>query len=386
MIVVIADDISGAAEIAGIGLQYGLIVEMSTVVHQDAAADLLVIATDTRSMKEADAINEIKKITSEVLLLHPDLVFKKIDSVLRGHVIAELNEQLKILELKKALVVAANPSLGRTISNGKYFYNDQLIHLSSFSKDPEFAINTADVLKMLRTGSENVHVKKIEDDILEDAIFIGEVRSVEDLHSWAMRYEKNILPAGAAGFFSAMLDTMHVKENKSEEMDIEKFEQTTLFVCGSTFNKSRDDIQTIKNKGGPVSYMPASILGSGDNDDENFQLWSNEIVSYIHSNGKAIISIDPEGVKGMPVSAATLRKKTAIVVDRVFKQENIHELFIEGGSTAAAITRQQGFETFVPITELAPGVVRMRVKEKEDLFITIKPGSYEWPAAVWDFD
>ena len=357
---------------------------MSTVVNQDADAELLVIATDTRSMKEKDAIAEIKKITNEVLLLHPDLVFKKIDSVLRGHVVAELTAQLKILGYEKALVVAANPSLGRTIHEGTYFYNDKPIHKSSFSIDPEFPIKSSDVSKMLRVNNASVAVKKNGEGLPSNGIIIGEVADNNDLKLWAKRIEKNILPAGASGFFSAILDALYVKGNK-EETWVEEKGQTALFVCGSTFNKSRDAIQEIKHREGPVSYMPEAVLSSGDNDDENYQVWSNEIVSFIHSKGKAIVSIDPESIKGIDVSAALLREKTAIVVDRVFKQETIHELFIEGGSTAAAIIRQLGFETFIPVKELAPGVVRMRVKDREDVFITIKPGSYQWPEAVWDF-
>ena len=383
MIVVIADDISGAAELAGIGLRYGLTVEMSTVVDRDADAELLVIATDTRSMNEEDAITEIKKVTSEVMLLHPGIVFKKIDSVLRGHVVAELSAQLKILGYEKALVIAANPSLGRTIRNGTYFYNDQPIHKSSFSVDPEFPIKSSNVLKMLRVNNTSVQVKKNTDELPVHGIIIGEVGDNNDLKIWAKRIEKNILPAGGSGFFSAILDTRY-EESKTEE-EIEDERQTALFVCGSTFNKSRDAIKAIKHRGGPVSYMPETILTSGDNDDENYQIWSNEIVSFIHVKGKAIVSVDPESVKGPGVSAPMLREKTAIVVDRIFKQETIHELFIEGGSTAAAIIRQLGFETFIPVKELAPGVVRMRVKEREDLFITIKPGSYQWPGTVWDF-
>lgn len=386
MIVVIADDISGAAEIAGIGLRFDLHAEMSTVVNRNTDADLLVIATDTRSMNEADAIAEIKRITSEVVLLHPAMVFKKIDSVLRGHVVAELTAQLEILGYEKAFVVAANPSLGRTIRDGTYFYNDQPIHKSSFSIDPEFPIRTSDVLKMPGINTSSVLVKKNTDELPGHGIIVGEVTDTSDLKRWADRVDKSTLPAGSSGFFSAMIDTLHVKENKREEIEIEVPRQTALFVCGSTFSKSRSAVQEIKLRGGPVSYMPEAVIASGDNDDEHYQIWCNEIVSFIHSKGKAIISIDPETIKDKPVSAAMLREKTAIVVDRVCKQENIHELFIEGGSTAAAIIRQLGFETFIPVKELAPGVVRMLVKEREDLFITIKPGSYQWPGAVWDFN
>ena len=92
MIVVVADDFTGAAEICGIALRYGLKVKLNTVVEQGDAAgtDVLVVATDTRSMPRAAAVAHMANITAAVAKLKPALFYKKIDSVLRGHVTAEI--------------------------------------------------------------------------------------------------------------------------------------------------------------------------------------------------------------------------------------------------------------------------------------------------------
>jgi uncharacterized protein YgbK (DUF1537 family) len=55
MIAVIADDLTGAAELAGIGLNYNLKTEISTVIDPNCSADLLIIATNTRSLPETEA-------------------------------------------------------------------------------------------------------------------------------------------------------------------------------------------------------------------------------------------------------------------------------------------------------------------------------------------
>ena len=60
MIVVIADDITGAAEIAGIGYRYGLKITFLTGENNKISpCDLLVYATDTRSMDKNEAVKEI---------------------------------------------------------------------------------------------------------------------------------------------------------------------------------------------------------------------------------------------------------------------------------------------------------------------------------------
>ena len=385
MIVVIADDLTGAAELAGIGLRHGLAVEMSTVVT-GSDADLLVIATDTRSMTETEAVNESGIITNEVLALQPGLVYKKIDSVLRGHVIRELMCQLQVLGRERALVVAASPSLERTIHSGVYYYKGQPIHESSFANDPEFAITTSDVLQMLRTTGTNVKVAKRGEDIHSAGIYVGEVSNDGDVAYWAGRVDESILSAGGADFFSALLDQLGYQ--KVEETVFSKSEAAApvLYVSGTTFDKSRDAIKKIKFEEGPVSYMPEAVITAKEFEPEVFQLWSNEITAFIHSTGKAIIAIDAEKIKNTGISAKMLREKMAVVVNDVLKQVDVGEVFIEGGATAAAILNVAGFKSFIPTAELARGVVTMQVKEKEGLFVTVKPGSYLWPGEVWRFE
>ena len=65
--VVIADDITGAAEIAGIAFAQGQQVQLvcgSACSCGIATNETTVIATDTRSMSEAEAIAETKRFAS----------------------------------------------------------------------------------------------------------------------------------------------------------------------------------------------------------------------------------------------------------------------------------------------------------------------------------
>ena len=112
MIVVIADDFTGAAELGGIGLKYGLTVEVNTEVNVHSTADLLIVATDTRSLKLKEALAVMEKITRQVSELKPGLVFKKVDSVLRGHVVPELMVHLAGLNRIAATLAPANPAQG----------------------------------------------------------------------------------------------------------------------------------------------------------------------------------------------------------------------------------------------------------------------------------
>ena len=115
MIVVIADDFTGAAEIGGIGLKYGLKVVIETNGENHVEADLLIIATDTRSGSTKDAIRQSLVVAEGVEELKPSLLFKKIDSALRGYILEETSALTEGLGLHKALIVPANPLLKRKI-------------------------------------------------------------------------------------------------------------------------------------------------------------------------------------------------------------------------------------------------------------------------------
>ena len=56
MILALADDFSGAAEIAGIGHHFGLRSELFTDVCSSSKADLVVVDTNTRSLSEEEAV------------------------------------------------------------------------------------------------------------------------------------------------------------------------------------------------------------------------------------------------------------------------------------------------------------------------------------------
>lgn len=383
MIAVIADDFTGAAELGGIGLRYGLSVEITTEVNAATKADLLIIATDTRSTDEAGAVKRMRSITEAILPLQPALVFKKTDSVLRGHIVAETNAQLEALQFSRALLVAGNPALGRTISNGVYFLHGRPVHQSSFSIDPEFAITSSDVYDMLRTKDNTVQVKKITDSLPEEGIIVGEVSDMEELKAWAALTDYNTLPAGGSGFFTAILDVLEINGHEHAHAGVPG--EPALFVCGTTFHKSREAIQKIHDGGGPVSYMPDAIATATDDVLLLYDDWCNETVQMIRMHGKAIVAIRQAYSGAVTAPAAVLRKRMALLVHRVMQEINLQELFIEGGSTAYAALRQAGLTGFRPVQEMAAGVVRMRAPARPGLHVTVKPGSYDWPPAAWPF-
>src|SRR5688572_13192795 len=179
MIAVIADDFTGAAELAGISLRYGL--KVSVCLHDEIStdADVLIISTDSRSFKKKEAIKVTADAVKKVLQLKPDFIYKKIDSVLRGYVLDELKVQMQFSGLNKVFILPANPSLGRTISNKEYFIEDKRINETGFIDDPEFPIKSSLITNILEDNL--VNVLKHTDALPPGGIVVGEAKNENDI-------------------------------------------------------------------------------------------------------------------------------------------------------------------------------------------------------------
>ncbi|HEY6505352.1 MAG TPA: four-carbon acid sugar kinase family protein [Chitinophagaceae bacterium] len=372
MIAVIADDLTGAAEIAGIGLRYDLAVELVTSVIPETGADLFVVCTDSRSLNKTDAKRITDEVMKEVLKLKPEFIYKKIDSVFRGHVLDELKIQMQQSGKTKALVLGTNPSLGRTIKNGNYFVNGDPISETDFETDPEFAIRDSSVVQMLRAGTGEVKVLKHTDSLPDKGIVIGEAVFEKDITGWATKIDNDWVLAGAGDFFNALL----ARKYKAAVKPVSPVGSPHLYVSGTAFGKSRDFIKRIKNELNCVAYMPAAMMQTGNVNNES---WYNTVTEMLDKHKKAVIAIDDEDVNPWNASPVYLRTIMATAVKKILEKGSVKELFIEGGSTAASILNELDIKTLSLVNELERGVVRMKAK---DLYITVKPGSYELPEEI----
>jgi uncharacterized protein YgbK (DUF1537 family) len=386
MIAVVADDLTGAAEIAGLGLMHGLVVELDIEGIWCSDADLLVIATDTRSKVLEEAIEELQILSQKIALQKPHWIYKKIDSVLRGHIIEETHSLMKFLEMKGAIIVPANPDLGRVIINGNYYIDDKPLHSTSFSDDPEFKISTSSVASLLgrNRATPPFEIRKPEEFANTGSIVVGEASSIKDLEQWAWVACQDWLLVGAAGFFKALLRQRGMSlvngNNRSRLPENAK----TLYLCGSTFHESRDQVTEAYYRTPHVSYMPEDLFWKRQGYENELQVWIKAVVDRLEHYHKAIIAVR-EPVIPEPDKSNWIKQNFTMLVKEVFKRTRIEELVIEGGSTGSAVLNSMGVTRLVPLHQFQQGVIRMRVENMEGLNLTLKPGSYKWPETVWIF-
>lgn len=362
MIVVIADDITGAAEMAGIAFQRGLNVHFALQsVETFSVCDVLVIATDTRSMIEQEAVDDTRRVLSRLMSHFYEggtnrvgeyILFKKTDSALRGHIMAELTSLMEATHYRQALFLPANPSRGRRVIHGRYEIDGRPIHETDFSFDPEFPATTS-VMSERFPDADARH------------IIIPDVSSMEDVHMTANLYSPSeTLFAGAADLFSAFLDIVSPDTIPMSSHHVFHIRGSILMIAGSTQSKSLStDI--------PVSAMPLEVYdGMAAN-----QLWIAR-ANHLYSDEKGLmLTIPHHHLTGREV-AVRLRNAQATVVKEIVKNHRPQYLVIEGGATAFACLQALGWTRFQVSAVIAPGVVAMR--SETGTTVIMKPGSYPW--------
>ncbi|RXK58010.1 four-carbon acid sugar kinase family protein [Lacibacter luteus] len=363
MIAIIADDFTGAAELAGISLRYGLKVELCTADVAATDADVVIVSTDSRSLNKTAALEKTAEAVKQVLQLKPSLVYKKIDSVLRGYVLDELRVQMQLMQKSKAFILPANPSLNRTISNGMYYVEGTLISETGFASDPEFPVKSSLVKQILNKEAE---VRQHNNELPATGFIVGEATTDADVQAWAAKMNDEFVLAGAGDFYTALLE----QRFELKQQEVFQLLQPFLYVCGTAYEKSINYIKEVSERSEVVLYVGKEI---STNDGAVTEEWWQQCRNVLSKEQKAIIAVKKEELTEH-VSALTLRNNMAKLVKQVVEEQQIKELFIEGGSTATAILNELNITKLSPLQELTRGVVRMKAN---NLYITVKPGSYE---------
>ena len=373
MLIIIADDITGAAETAGTVLRHGLKAVLTIgPTETPQGADAWVIATDTRSQSEACAVNTVRTIAGRLKGYgRGNMIFKKTDSVLRGHVKAELLALMEETGYRQALLIPQNPTKGRIIRNGRYYVDGRPLDETAFSYDPEYPARTSSVKELL--NDEHVSIMTLADSpdpMGEDIrIYIAEAASYNEMRTQAEKAGAGIMPAGGADFLDVLLCMSHTARPTDTKSKRIRLPERTIIVCGSTQSEDLTDRPFVTRTGAYVATMPTDVFNGAPPDE-----WIASVAQAYASRKSAVITIGKQENKGAGY-AVRLKGIMAEAVRRSVEASLPEMIIIEGGATAFAVIQALGWNTFGIKSEYAPGIVGMTHGKTE---IILKPGSYPW--------
>lgn len=367
-VLVIADDLTGAAEIGGIALRYGLSVEIVHTLAAPITKDVRILNTNTRSLKIGESLTHLKTLFSEDPLGEWDWIYLKFDSALRGHIKEEISFYRKIFQKGNVVFCPVNPALRRVIKDGLYWIDGKPIAETDFARDPEFPIVKSEVLEILDADSwqlmEGVEMRPTT----QSPYIVAAVKDEEGLHKWSSTASPFGLYAGAAAFFDALL-RQRIKKQPVTEGSEPLLQRPVLYVCGSNHENSIKRIASVDAD--KVVYW--SHIGKES-------VVADDIRRKMDRYGEVVLAV----ASTVSYDAQVVREHIAQVLAIFCQKFVLRELIIEGGATARAILEVLGIDTLLPVWEYRQGVIRNHVP-KATLVVTLKPGSYPWTDKLWVF-
>ena len=383
MIGVIADDLTGAAELGAVGWRRGLRAHVVCGGVIDGQADLVCMDTDSRSCASDEAAQRAASAAGLFAEKGARWIYKKVDSVLRGNVIAEVEAILKQLHLRLALLAPANPSLGRAVRNGMYLIHGRPLHETEFARDPEHPRHSSEVLALLGSGRDfSVRWGRPTDALPAAGIVVGDAGTAEDLQQWAGRLNAGMLPAGGVEFFGALL-TARGCSPAGPRLEHPRGSTSLpgLLICGSTSETAREFVRAASERGTPVFPLPENLASGAEFTPAALEEMVQPVVAALRLHRHVILNIGWPSLR-QPSRARLPAMLLVQAAEAVLRQAGVGDIYVEGGATAAELVRRLGWRRLEVLGELALGVTTMATKEVPALRLTIKPGSYSWPDEV----
>jgi len=363
MIVVIADDITGAAEIAGICLRYGLkiIFALDELPNQDA--DVIILACDSRSEKEIDAAKIHTHIANDLNNSNYEWIFKKCDSVLRGYVISEIEALTKIFHVKVPWIVPVNPATGRIIRQGEYLIDEIPLHKTAFSNDPDFPARTSCVNELI-ADRNNVRIP----------FEIPDCENQDKLINLAEQLQHEKLFTGSSAWFHEILLKKMYFNRKDAIISSRKIENFIVFN-GSLHPSGKAFLNTSDNKY-PIEIIPPELyLDYYFN--SNIAAFQQKIRHAFEVSGGLFLFQHPDVIKYCN-NTIQLINRTMQIIENILTIPEADQWMITGGATCYALLKNLNIKILIPEEELAPGVLNFRIPGKKIRKIAVKPGSYPW--------
>jgi 4-hydroxythreonine-4-phosphate dehydrogenase len=374
-ILIIADDLSGAADCgmacAGSGLH--TVVMLGNSVNP-VNADVLSVDADTRGLDPKRAVWETAMLMRHYMSSREQVVFKKLDSTLRGNVGAELaavlttqrsamTEQGHIV----AVLAPAFPANGRTTRDGKQFLNGKPleemeiwqrsgIHGSSYipAMLERAGMRSAVLpLETIRSSNGNLHTEMAR--LAEGLdVLVCDAEIDQDLQAIAkatVSLGHNTVWAGSAGLAYHLPKAIALTSTTSTVSNQGLATGPTLIVVGSSAALSREQVKTLSASPelATITIPPSDLLSGLDKRREHERLLAEAFAA----KRDIVVMLGTEDK--LKIDAGRLLS-SALAQMIVPHYNKVGALVITGGETARLVLQTWGVTGLRLVKELEPGL------------------------------
>lgn len=348
-ILIVADDLTGAADTAvqfanrGVGVVVALDAEPPAV-----ACEVLATNTASRHLPPAQAAQRVRAAVMRARESERStpLLYKKVDSMLRGNLGAELEGALAGSGLRAALLAPAYPAQGRVTVGGWQRFGPALDHRRSI---PE-VLRAQTALLVSEVGLESVRAghlgAALEAAARDGGVVVADAETEGDLEAIAAagceRAEEIVL-AGTAGLAQALAARLPVREIPEPAPVTEAI----LVIVGSLSPRAREQAAAL-------AARPGVFTLEWDVANRRHVAWCQARLGAALAAGRTCLVMTPPGQGDDERYAAALARQLREAVDPAA----LGALVLTGGDTALAMCRELGAMAIHLLREVLPGIPR----------------------------
>jgi 4-hydroxythreonine-4-phosphate dehydrogenase len=397
-VLIIADDLSGAADcgIACVHAGLNATVSLGSTNHTDA--DVLSIDAHTRVLHPQAAAERIHELVCQYANDPSILLFKKIDSTLRGHLGAELAAALdarrRTVPNSIAIMAPAFPANGRTTVRGMHYVHGVPLHETEMWKreDARGEANIAAMMEgsglrcklldlaVVRESRSSLHT--IMERIAETAdVLICDSETVSDLSavaSAASAFGNRALWVGSAGLAQYISGAAEPHTEDATEVALPQTSGTVLFVIGSASRRTKHQAAILLSSAAVRGIVvPPEVLLAGSTYPE-WTAFTRELNDAVAQGDDVILLCGSE-----PEVQPELRPKLSEALGEMTAglSGKVGALVASGGETARKVLDGWGVQEMKLHGELEKGVPisTAKINGSRPLTIITKAGDFGQP-------
>lgn len=305
----LADDLTGAMD-TGVKLtKKGTACEVIPGFDLNFSHDrniLTIVNTQTRNMSACLAAQKYRALLKSLKETGQKIIYKKIDSTLRGNIGAELDMIMDHYEYDIAIIAPALPDAGRITINGIHYVEGIEIKDTDIGRDP-FSPVIHSYIPYLIASQSNKKVMLIDHTILD--------RAVSDI----VIFIKGCMEKGASYIVSDILNDIHLEKLAEAIIKL----PGKILPCGSAglFDKLKKPVTSKLTESnlssvGPVLVISATPSLVSKNQIEYVR--KNDTSVYVYDLNHHILNNDSYEIEKMIRSA-------------VVKMEDGHDIVLDAG-------------------------------------------------------
>ena len=407
---VIADDFTGATDVASMLVRAGMRTIQVIGIPQGAApdADAVVVALKSRTIAPGQAVHQslaaLQWLRAAGARQHYFKYCSTFDSTPQGNIGPVTEALLAALDANFTIACPAFPENGRTIFRGHLFVGDQLLSDSGMRDHPLTPMRDANLVCVLQAQMSG-RVGLIRQDVVvrgEAAVrermaalraegvraAVADAITNEDLRVLARACAELPLLTAGSGLALGLPDVYRehgwLAANNATGGDASQLDRMTgnaVVLSGSCSSATNAQVDTWRSAGRPAFEIDPRALSRGEPVVDRAVTWARDrldrepVLIYATANVDELMAVQAE--LGAEHAGALVEAGLAMIARRLIDC-GVRRIVVAGGETSGAVVQALRVQALRIGASICPGVPWTQA-EGRPLWLALKSGNFGGP-------